>query len=254
MATMEYRLGWTPGTPDPRTLHLDTYTTPDLPAPPTRTDWMNQITAWPMLGNDRIGDCVLVTCAHLIQGWTRYASGTEVLIPERDVIDAYARITGYNPQTGDGDNGTLTLPALNFWRKTGVGGHRITAFVKVDHHNDVAVRQAANLFGGLFIAAQLPRTAQTQHEEGRTWTPSRGAAGRRGSWGGHALRMGGYGKTGFTVSTWGRTQKASWGFWDSYVAEAWAVLSVDWFNEASKQSPTGFDLAQLVVDLKRVAT
>ncbi len=247
-------LGWQPGPADPKTLRLETYTTPDLPAPPASADWSKKVTRWPILGNDRISDCVFVSCAHLVQGWTTYAAGTETLIPQQDVVSAYAKVTGYDPATGRGDNGTRTLDALNYWRRTGIGGRRIVAYARVDHRNDEAVRSALHLFGGLYIAAQLPRAAQTQLSQGKTWTPTGGPTGRRGSWGGHAMRMGTYGRTGFTVSTWGRVQKANWTWWDTYVAEAFAIVSADWLDRLGGTNPVGFDLDAMLTDLRRITT
>lgn len=253
-APLPVQLGWRKGPDDPRTLRLETYTTPDLPAPPTSADWTKQATSWPMLGNDRISDCVLVSCAHLVQGWTTYAAAAPALIPERDVVAAYSAVTGYDPRTGANDDGTRSLDALNYWRKKGIGGHKIVAYVKVDHRNDEAVRSAMHLFGGLYIAAQLPRAAQTQFEQRKTWTPTGGSSGRRGSWGGHAMRMGSYGRTGFTVSTWGRVQRATWLWWDTYVAETFAIVSTDWLDSVGGSNPLGFDLETMLADLRSITT
>lgn len=248
------QLGWRAGPPDQRTLRLEAYTTPQLPTPPATFTWMKKVNRWPMLGNGRASDCVLVTFAHLVQAWTTYAAGSPVLIPEQDVIGAYSQITGYDPATGSNDNGTMTLDALNFWRKTGIGGHKVTAYVKVDHRNDEAVKTALHLFGGLYIAADMPLAARTQFEQGKTWTPASGSAGRRGSWGGHAMHMGAYGRTGITVSTWGRAQRATWAWWDTYVAETFAVVSTDWLDRLGGTNPLGFDLDALLTDLHRVTS
>ncbi len=245
-------LGWAPGPEDPRTLRLSTYTTPELPAPPESLNWMKQVADWPLLRNDRIGCCVFVTCAHLVQGWTRYARQAEVRIPEDEVVAAYSRVTGYDPRTGRNDNGTRTLDALNFWRKTGIGGRRIAAYVKLDHLDHVEVRTAAHLFGGIYIAAQLPLAADDQFRARKRWTVQTGSRGRRGSWGGHAMHLGAYGPTGYSVSTWGRPQSMTTGWWNAYVTEAFAVLSEDWLDQVGGRNPLGFDLAAMLADLRRV--
>lgn len=246
------RLGWQPGPPDPRTLRMESYATPDLPKPPDSVDWMDKVDMWPMLANNRIGNCVFVSCAHLVQAWTEYAAGKAVLIPEKDVIAAYSKVTGYDPRTGRNDNGTRSLDALNYWRKTGIGGTKIVAYVKVDHRNDDAIRSAVHLFGGIYIAAQLPVAADKQFRQRKTWTPTGGSAGRRGSWGGHAMHLGGYGKSGFTVSTWGRTQRGTWGWWDTYVAEAFAIVSTSWLASVGGANPLGFNLDAMLSDLKKL--
>jgi hypothetical protein len=244
------KLGWKKGPDDPRTARMSRYLTAALPAPPAAVDWMSQVTAWPMDGNDRIGDCVFAACAHLVQAWTTYAN-TPVIIPEDVVVGAYAKVTGYDPRTGAGDNGTISLDALNFWRRRGIGPSKITAYVAVDHTNHHAVKTAINLFGGIFLAAELPRTAATQFDRHRTWTVSRAAAGRRGSWGGHAIHCGAYDEDSLTVSTWGRAQRMTWGFLDTYGAEAYAVVSPAWLGPTGI-SPVGFDLGALIHDLTQI--
>jgi hypothetical protein len=245
-------LGWKPGPPDPRTLRLASYTTADLQPPPPSLNWMASVQEWPLLGNDRIGDCVLVSCAHLVQAWTAYARTAEVRIPEADVIAAYSRVTGYDPRTGRGDNGTNTLDALNFWRKTGIGGRRISAYVQLDHTDHTEVRTAAHLFGGIYIAAELPVSASTQFDQGRRWAVQPGGRGRRGSWGGHAMHLGAYGPIGYSVSTWGRTQSLTVGWWNAYVSEAFAVISEDWLTGVGGRNPLGFDLTAMLADLRRI--
>jgi hypothetical protein len=51
--------------------------------------------------------------------------------------------------------------------------------------------------------------------------------------------------------TWGRLQELTWLFWDRYVDEVYAILSVDFLDEAG-QAPNGFDLAALTADLTLV--
>lgn len=246
------RLGWAEGPDDPRTLRLSTYTTPDMPPPPTATNWLKRVSDWPMLANDRIGDCVPVACAHLIQAWTRYACNTEIRIPEPDVINAYSAISGYNPTTGANDYGCRSLDALNFWRRAGIGGRRVVAYVQLDHTDPVELMTAVHLFGGVYVAAQLPIAADTQFRARQTWSVTRDAAGRRGSWGGHAMHLGAYGSTGLSLTTWGRVQRATWAWWGRYGAEAFAVVSSDWLDRLGGRNPLGFDLDQMLADLRRI--
>lgn len=247
--TMPFQLGWRRVPTDHRNLRLASYTTGAPAAAPASADWMSKDKTWPVLGNDRIGDCVFVAMAHLVQSWTMYAAGAEVLIPQQQVVGAYSAVTGYNPATGANDNGAVSTQALNYWRKTGIGGHKIAAYLQVDHRNENEVRAAASLFGGLFIAASMPLSAGDQFEAYKTWTPGRGARGRAGSWGGHALHMGRYDPTGLTVSTWGRAQRATWAWFDAYVDEAYAVVSPDFLAAAGGMNPLGFDLGRMLSDI-----
>ncbi len=248
------RLGWRPGPADHRTLKLGNYLTPQLPAPPPSSDWMRSAGQWPLLGNDRIGDCVFVTCAHLEQAWTAYATGRPVLITERQVVDAYAKVTGYDPRTGRGDNGTQSLDALNFWRRTGIGGRKIVAYVQIDHTDLTEVKTAIHLFGGIFAAADLPLAAQAQFDQRKTWVKTSGSSGRRGSWGGHAFRVGSYGTAGMTASTWARRQQLTYGWWNAYGAEAYTIVSEGFLAAAGGVNPLGVDLDRMLTDLRAITS
>ena len=61
----------------------------------------------------------------------------------------------------------------------------------------------------------------------------------------------GYDRDAITVVTWGRLQELTWPFWDRYVDEVYAILSVDFLDEAG-EAPNGLDLAALKADLALV--
>lgn len=244
------QLGWVKGPEDHRTLRLAAYTAPDLPAPPASLDYMSKIKQWPVLGNDRFGDCVFVTCGHMEQAWTTYAGVAPFTPTTTQILSAYSAVTGFDPRTGRNDNGTVSLDALRYWQKTGIAGHKIAAYVRLDHRNPTEMKAALNLLSGVFLAAQLPTSADTQFSRRQPWTVVR-AGGTRGSWGGHAIRMGAYDEQYLEVSTWGRRQKATWDWWAKYGAEAWAVLSLDLFD-SSGLSDEGFDLTKLRDDLANI--
>lgn len=244
------RLGWKPGPEDPRTLKLAAYTTPDLPAPPDAVDYMSRIAKWPMHANDRYSCCVLVTTAHMMQAWTTYAGVAPFTPSTRQVLAAYSAVTGFDPNTGRNDNGTVSLDALNFWRRRGIAGRKIAAFVRLDHRNPVELKTALGLFNGVYLAAQLPTSADTQFSQRKPWTVVR-AGGARGSWGGHAFRMGAYDEQYIEGSTWGRRQKATWQWWARYGAEAWGILSADMLD-GHGLSDEGLDLAKLRDDLANI--
>jgi hypothetical protein len=248
---LPFKLGRQESVPDPRTLRLAAYAAPAMPAAPSAVDWLGRVKTWPLYRNDEIGDCEVVSCAHLVKGWTAYA-GAEIEVAEADVITAYSQITGYDPRTGTPDPGIRSLDMLNHWRKNGVGGHRIAAYVEVDVRNLDEVRQAVHLFGGLLIGADMPLAAAAQTRRRETWKPVATSAGTPGSWGGHAMHLGAYGPRGLTVTTWGRTQRLTWGWWQRYVVEAYAIVSPDWLGAASGRTPTGLALDVLLADLQRI--
>lgn len=241
------RLGKGPVKEDPRTLMLSKYVGAVTP-PPASVDYLTGVPAWGMFKNDTLGDCTCATTGHYVQQWTYDAAKNEVTISDSDIVVAYSAVSGYDPQTGANDNGAVELDVLNYWHKTGVGGHKIAAFVKVTPSNHDQVKQAVNLFGGVYIGLGLPISAQNQ--VGSLWTVTTGADAEVGSWGGHAVHVGAYDADGPTVITWGAPQKMTWEFWDKYVDEAYAVLSEDWLNDG--KDPQGLDLATLTTDLANV--
>lgn len=241
------KLGKLPPKHDPRTLMLSRYLLPTLPPPPLSVDFAAAIPSWPMYENDQIGDCTCAAVGHMIEAWSRAASRVCTIIPNSAVLKAYEDIAGYVPGDDSTDAGANELDVLNYWRKTGVGDHHISAFVGVDPKNINHVKQAMFLFGGLYIGLDLPASAQDQN----IWdVPPEGPIGdgEVGSWGGHAVNAVRYDAAGPTVVTWGMLVRMTWAFWMTYCAEAWAILTPDWI-EANGKSPGGFQYSLLQRDL-----
>ena len=245
------KLGKNPARHDPRTLLMAHYLQPEaLPQLPASQEWTDKIQTWPMMANDRLGDCTCAAAGHLIEEWTTY-SGTGVTLSDSDIIAAYSSITGYNPQTGQNDNGAVELDVLKYWRKTGFSGHKISVFVGLEPGNHDHIKASVYIFGGCYIGLALPISAQTQN----VWSVPPGSLqgpGAPGSWGGHAVPVVAYDSLGLTVVTWGALKQMTWGFWDAYCDESYGLLSPDWVN-AKKIAAYGFNLAQLKADLKAIA-
>ena len=119
---------------DPRTLKLSNYVSKAgivIPTQPLTEDWMSKVQEWGMMVNDQVGDCAVAGPGHIILRDTTY-QGAPFRPSDAQIIKAYSDISGYNPSTGDNDNGCVILDVLNYWRKIGIGGHQIKAFVEVD--------------------------------------------------------------------------------------------------------------------------
>jgi hypothetical protein len=240
-------LGKEPPRIDVRTLMLARYVdTARLPQPPSTLDLTEHVGEWPMYENDRLGDCTCAAAGHMIEAWTGEATGEAVEVPVAAIITAYDDVKiGTGPEAG-----AVELDVLNYWRRSGVGGHQISGFAQVSTYDRGLVRAAAWLFGGLYIGVQLPLSAQgaTSWE----WSGSLSGDDAPGSWGGHAVDVVAYDDEGLTVVSWGALLRASWDFWDHYCDEAYAVLAPDYFN--GRETPAGFDLATLEADLKLVTS
>lgn len=248
---MERALGKLPPRSDPRTLRFASYfattdVTPRYQAPPPARDWADHSHAFDVLGNDRVGNCAFAAQAHLVQCFAA-ANGLAAIISKQAVMDAYSRVTGYQPADPATDRGTVMLDALGDWRKNGIDGHKIAAYVKVEPSRR-EIEAAINLCGGIYVGAALPIAAQHQtvwdvapaggHD--RTFTP--------GSWGGHALAIVGYSRTGLVGVTWGKLRTMTWEWAFSYVDELYAPISNDWISGATP-APNGFELGRLRSDL-----
>ncbi|HVS73101.1 MAG TPA: hypothetical protein VHQ47_17735 [Phycisphaerae bacterium] len=261
MAALKVKLGKLAPKADPRTLRLAKYIGPALPPPPDAVDNAAVVEKvlgggnWGVMENDAIGDCTIAAAAHLTQAWTA-AAGKIQTIADVDIVRAYSAVSGYNPKTGANDNGAVEIEVLNYWRRKGIGGHKICGYARLDPANNQHVRQAVAIFDGCYIGLALPVSAQ--HQMGAdggddVWdVPAGGPTGegRPGSWGGHAVCVVGYDAEGLTIVTWGQTKRMTWNFWTAYCDESYAILSADMLVEG--KSPAGIDAAQLAADLKAV--
>lgn len=235
---------------DPRTLHLADYlNTGNLPKIPTQVDWSSKVSQWGMMGNSTIGDCTTAGAGHLIEAWSANAS-SEVIPSDADIIAAYSAITGYDPSTGANDNGAYETDVLNYWRSTGIAGHKIYAYTALEPRNHSHVKASIYLFGGCYIGLALPLSAQNQ----TVWSvPAWGTSGSGapGSWGGHCVPIVSFSPHDLTVVTWGSLKKMSWSFLDAYCDEGYAVLSQDFINNGI--APNAIDWTSLQQDLNKVA-
>lgn len=252
------RMGKQPVRHDPRTLKLSTYTK-GMAAPPAQAGYVDKVPEWPMFLNDVLGDCTVACAGHMIQQWTTYADATPVVLSDNSVLFAYQAVSGYSPNKPGSDRGAVVLDVLNYWRKRGIGGHKIAAFVSVNPHNIDEIKTAVSLFGNCYIGVGLPLTAQDPLpgvNGNPVWSvrhEADGASRAPFSWGGHAIPVVGYGhdvegNDGSEVVSWGQVFDMTWGFFAAYCDEAYAVVSQDWI-ERDGRAPSGFDLANLLGDL-----
>lgn len=240
------RLGKLPARVDSRTLRLSRYLSPALKPAPKVCSWAEKVVSWPMLGNDRCGDCTIAAAGHLIQEWT--ADQGEMIVPtEAQVLGEYEAVSGYIPGDESTDHGAVEIDVLNRWRQKGLCGHKIYAYSAVNPRNVFEVQQTIYLFGGAYIGVALPLSAQRQ----TIWDSVEGQDGEPGSWGGHAVPLVAYTPNTLVCVSWGGLKRMTWRFLQKYCDEFYAPLSPDWVD-AKRQSPGGFDLDALEHDLEVV--
>lgn len=244
---MAVKLGRKPVKRDPRTLKLSNYL-PKLPAVPQTQNWGAKVSAWGMMKNDTVGDCTCAAAGHIVLLDTA-ARGAPVVIPDDDIIGAYEKIAGYIPGDESTDNGASEIDVLNYFRKTGIGGHKILAYATINLRDTAMVRQAIYLFGSVYAGVLLPISAQAQGIWKLDGVPVGNSA--PGSWGGHAVPLIAYDQENFACVTWGDVKWLTEGWWQTYADEAYALISEDWSPPAGV-APNSFNLDQLKADLAEI--
>jgi hypothetical protein len=237
---------------DPRTLLLASYIAAGMPTAPASLDLSSKVKAWGMMDNDQIGDCTCAAAAHLIMEWTANVGKKMVAPTDKQIVAAYSAVTGYNPATGANDNGAAEIDVLNYWRQSGIAGHKIGAYAAVEPGNHGNIMDSVFIFQGCYIGIQLPISAQAQVQNHQPWSLPPGGPtgdGKPGSWGGHAVPVVAYDSRGVTVVTWGALQVMTWSFWEAYCDEAYAIISNDYLT-GKKETPDGFNMTQLQADLQ----
>lgn len=167
-----------------------------LPTPPATFDWGQAgKTTFPILGNDRYGDCYYVAVAHAVQTWTAI-KGVEWQPDLQALINRYLKISG-------GDNGLSDQDIMPEW----IGGiigpngpHKILDEMTVSTRDDAAIGIAMWAFGGLVYTCALLNTWLRNPQPGQTWTND----GRPDQGAGHAMFLSGINAQGnYDCQTWG---------------------------------------------------
>ena len=251
MSSPARKLGKLPVKHDARTLFLsEVLIKPQLPAPEPFDYLKGLPDDLGMMGNDVAGNCTCAGIAHLVQVMTFVVTGTAFVATTDQVIDLYKAITKevngreYDPNDPDTDTGLALLDVLKYVRNNGFCGHaKGMAFAKLHHNDQAQVEIGGRLFGGTYTGAQLPIDAQSQLDADQPWTPTDGAGGEPGGWGGHCMTAARADET-LGYITWGKRRAALWPWVAKYADEMYVGISPDWINGNAK-APSGFDLAAL---------
>jgi hypothetical protein len=207
------------------------------------------VASWPMLGNDRYGDCVWAGAAHETMLLNKEAGAT-VTFTDAAVLADYAAATGFNPQDPATDAGTDMQAAAAYRQKTGIVDavgkrHTIAAYLALAPGNVADLYYASYLFGAVGIGLQLPSSALDQAGRGETWD----VVAESSIDGGHYVPLIGRRSDGMLVAvSWGAAQPMTEAFLKQYCDEAVAYVSTECL--VNQKSPEGFDYAQLTADLK----
>lgn len=232
------KLGKHPKKTDRRTLTMARYV-PRLPTPLTKIDHASNLPAdIGMMLNDTTGDCTVAAAGHARQSWTAYA-GVMERPTDAEIAAAYKVIS-------PNDDGAYMLDVLNYWRKTGIGGDKIEAFIETGIADLTQAKLAIEYFGSTYIGMSLPDTNTFGPWDviSSTWpaNPNNG----------HCVVLIGYddSRKMFKVATWGEIWDMSYGWFQKYTDESYAVLNDIMLSRG--RSPEGFDWAALINDLDHI--
>lgn len=209
---------------------------------PPEFDWFQGVPDYVDI-NDRLGDCVVAAEAKHERSWTQNATGTACTVRDADILDVYMKGAGYNPNNPATDRGWDLLSALSYWQRIGIAGLKIGAYAAINPRHHMMVRAATYLFGGIYIALELPTSAQSED----VWSSTSDTP---GSWGGHCVTIQAILNDQPVCRTWGYAQPMTWDFLDRYCSEAYAIISPDYLNGG--KTVAGLDIAALNGDLQLV--
>lgn len=210
--------------------------------PPTSVNFYSSISGGGMLGNDQYGDCVFAANGHIVEQQTALGQGKEVAVTTAQALAEYTKVTGFNPNDPNTDQGAEVQQGLSDLRSSGLAGHKIAMFAEIKTTDMNTVKNAVSEFGVVDIGFNVPNSAMTQFDNGQPWDV---VANDGGIDGGHCVIVCGYDSKYLYVYTWNAVQKMTYAFWKKYVEEAWAPISQDWINASTGLDPNKVDMADL---------
>ena len=238
---MEHKLGKLQKKYDKRNLQFARYIS-ELIEPPKKIDHASRLPSnIGMMANDQYGDCTVAAAGHMVQSWSTYAERGLLTIGDDEILDAYFEVS-------PNDEGAYMLDVLKLWRNNGVGTDKIEAFAEIAPADLTQAKLAIQYFGSAYLGVALPdiNTFGPWTEPNPTWAPN--------PYNGHAICALAYDDSTrmFDVATWGKVVKMSYGFYQKYMDEGYAVLNDLSIIIATGKSPEGFNWAALQDDLGHI--
>ena len=249
-----FKLGKTPARRGAVKFKLSAYLVKHkLPTPPKMFGHQGLIGSkkWGLFANDLYHDCVWAGAAHETMLWNKEAH-RPVKFTDKNVLKAYAAVTGFSPKDPTTDRGTDIQHAASYRRKTGVldargKRHKIHAYLALKPGDVDLLAIAMYLFSAVGIGLRLPERAMKQFAAGKPWDV---VPGRHRTGGHYVSGVGRDIKGNFVVVTWGRLQVMTPRFYKKYCDEAIAYISEEMLVPPRDTTLEGLDLAQLAADLK----
>lgn len=206
-----------------------------------------------MLGNNKAGDCVWATQAHVLNTMQRAWSEDRVTkFSEASVLGDYSAVTGFIAGKPETDQGTMMSDGAKFWRSTGIADaagnrHRIDAFVELRIRSIDELLQATFDFDAVGLGVQLPESAMHQFGK-QPWSVVEGSP----ILGGHATTLCGLNSQGDAIiATWDGITAATPQWIQKYADEAVAFISLEMLDKKGLSS-RGYDRTELLKRLQKL--
>lgn len=239
-----------------------------LPKVPAVFGHGNTYTDWKMLGNgpdptapgraaEGAGDCVWASADHetmeLLTNADQPRAQVAALFDGSTAISDYAAATGYDPSTGNGDNGTEIRAALSYRQKTGIvdttgARHKIGPYVAIEPGNLEHLLEALYFFEGLPIGIELQEAQMDafNRAEQAGQTPVWSYVKNSPVLGGHCVPEVGHPDSGDLAGlSWAKKVILTNGFLTHQCDEVWAYLTPERISKVTGKSYEGVSEAQL---------
>jgi hypothetical protein len=246
MHNIKFRPGVKP-TPDsvPR-LFAEDYYTGDVPVKIYHRDY--SAFSAPMYGNDEVGDCTIAGIMHVAGLQSKYGDGDELLYTTQQSMTFYEKCWGYVPGDPSTDQGGTLQGTLQYAQKNPdiMPGYNLDAFAQLRDISWPGLTTALEIFGTVYVAVNLPQSAEDQFNAGAPWTYVGDAP-----VGGHCITLTGFdgGLNSGRFATWGKPdQHVQMEWWDAYGTEAWVAYSKVWLR-SNGEAPNGLNEAALLADM-----
>lgn len=170
---------------------------------------------YPILGNDRLGDCVVAGGAHQLTLHNAMV-GKRFVPSEADVVALYSKL-------GHGRDAGLPLDTMLQAMVGGVfGGQKILADCNVDPSNMDQIKKTIQFLGGAMIGFNTTAHSVSDFQQGIPWDDK-----YREDGGGHCVILTGWDDAAqeWELLTWGGIQRATYRWSKRYMNEVHGIVT-----------------------------
>lgn len=170
---------------------------------------------YPILGNDRLGDCVVAGGAHQLTLHNGMI-GKRFVPSEAEVVALYRKL-------GHGRDNGLALDTMLQAMMSGVfGGQKIVADCNVDPNNMDQIKKSIQFLGGVMIGFGTTAHSVSDFQQGIPWDDT-----YRPDGGAHCVILTGWddATSEWELLTWGGLQKGTYRWFKKFCDEVHAILT-----------------------------